>query len=911
MHQLALELQLQPGPVREQNAEAWFVPGATATSWIETAVTVGELTSVVRIRVVPDNQGESIGALISGVDLTGCRQCLPYVRVADILFVPQTSQISPDVASEELRQLLRSDVVDEYVWHPSAGLIGFESNQVLKLDQLLSAAPVRNNADWSFAEPGAFLNDRLHSVTLHEPVSLESILQDGRDDIGQNAGSFDDLPRSPDESAMAGAQDFARTLMTPMAKSLRWLTSLVPPTASSPTWVNAVDNWARRMLSASGFSQSRRLNELKRLLSMLDADPDRGLRHALPFGGDVGRGKATPTDQLGNRLVEYGMSGGSGPADYWDVPYEVQFALRRRYRELAQREFDLGRFRRAAYIYATLLDDYNSAAQVLFVGRFYREAAEIYEKRLNDIPRAAQSLRKGALWAEAIELYERLNKWTEVAEIHEHLQNHELAVAAWQKAVDVKARTGDHIGAAKIQETKLADISAAGRELHKGWSRSAKPQHCLTELFALNSRHEKHQSSHDLIQSALNKNHLHATSPCDVAEVLASQSREYPNAGIRDAAFRSSRNLVAENLRSADKHLRQRFLSVLESLVPDDRLLKRDCQRFDRQQNERPRQAKTAGLRHLDRFSLRQGVRWQTAVRTPARFFAAGTTDEKLFVASWMPARKPFVTYNEFDLRTGEDSKILMAPVPGKSYSAYLHVTDISENALTDLAASISGAFVRPIPRAELAVAGFGVSQAGSVYSLTLSGPGVLSRYDRNGLPLGDFGMPFGPVKEGTSGFVHSFSGGTVVCVLDRNIAFGDPTTGDGIRFDATVFALSQPACHMAAFEDASAPRFAVLFEEGGVVNWLKSSQQRPIAAGLTNPVGAFTSSGNLLLIDVRGKMEVYQTRGEQALVVASHSHSKPNAIAVLPCGPNEVQATRPFLTCHADGTIDLPIVKS
>ena len=85
--------------------------------------------------------------------------------------------------------------------------------------------------------------------------------------------------------------------------------------------------------------------------------------------------------------------------------------LRAKYMELAGREMRLGRYRRAAYIYAHLLGDLTNAAAALIAGKHWREAAVLYRDRLKRPEMAAKCLEQGGLWAEAIEFYEQLERF--------------------------------------------------------------------------------------------------------------------------------------------------------------------------------------------------------------------------------------------------------------------------------------------------------------------------------------------------------------------------------------------------------------------------------------------------------------------------------------------------------------------
>src|SRR6202000_772153 len=143
-----------------------------------------------------------------------------------------------------------------------------------------------------------------------------------------------------------------------------------------------------------------------RLLHLLDTDPEAGLRHAIPMNDFAHRGVAPPGGRLGTHSLDFDPRKlGGGPAGFWNVPQNLREVLRRRYREMADREMQLGRHRRAAYIYAELLGDLVSAANALKQGRLFREAALLYEDHLRNPLEAARCLAAGGLLAGAIERY--------------------------------------------------------------------------------------------------------------------------------------------------------------------------------------------------------------------------------------------------------------------------------------------------------------------------------------------------------------------------------------------------------------------------------------------------------------------------------------------------------------------------
>src|SRR5262249_7355988 len=123
----------------------------------------------------------------------------------------------------------------------------------------------------------------------------------------------------------------------------------------------------------AGLEEARE-RELARLMRMLEDRPDEGLRFALALaGGGSARRLAPAGARLSPRRADFNMSSlySSAPADPWNVSDQMRRRLEVKYRELATRELGLGRYRRAAYIFAELLGDLHSAANALQTGRFF------------------------------------------------------------------------------------------------------------------------------------------------------------------------------------------------------------------------------------------------------------------------------------------------------------------------------------------------------------------------------------------------------------------------------------------------------------------------------------------------------------------------------------------------------------
>ena len=176
---------------------------------------------------------------------------------------------------------------------------------------------------------------------------------------------------------------------------------------------------------------------------------------------------------------------GGGPADFWNLPGKLQEILRRRYRETADREMQLGRYRRAAYIYAQLLGDLVSAANAFKQGLLFREAALVYEEHLKNPLEAARCLAEGGFLAEAIEHYEKLDRWLDIADLQKRAGNLAAVENAIRRVVNERLSQGDILGAAKLVEEKLQASDEALEMLLGAWPSSHQAASCVSAAFQI------------------------------------------------------------------------------------------------------------------------------------------------------------------------------------------------------------------------------------------------------------------------------------------------------------------------------------------------------------------------------------------------------------------------------------------
>lgn len=588
MNEFTLKMVYSPGDGTAP--AAWLIPGEHARSWLDELTSWHVPLAPLRLFVIPhsavDLRPRGLFAIVPrDVKPQTSGLCQPYTCRGEHLYLPQEARLVPELTDHELATCFR-DQRQLLVFHPEAGLVGFEPEDAAGIQDLLGA-PVSRHCSWDSAQPGTGFAKRLQSIEP-DPESLPQIatlLDAGRDDIGFRSNQAGDLPRAPDEPADDWASRAMRGIGEKLARAMQGLSGGGTSAESAGTGSGSgrgLGAWSQRQLERIQESLAKlRHRSLLRLLHMLEQNPDEGLQYALPFGQSGHRGQSPPSAFLGRHDTQFDLTqlAGGRPADAWQLPSEYYHRLRQKYLELASREMRLGRYRRAAYIYGVLLGMLDLAASALMAGHHWREAAVLYRSRLGRPQDAAQCLEQGGLWSEAIQLHEELENWERAGDLYRKLDQSEAAVRCYRLAVDRLAAQQDWLAAARLLESKLDTPGEALERLDRAWPEAAQGRLCLRESFQLIARLNRHeemlQRIHGLRNSILNDERMTI-----VAEELAQVATDYPHLPVRPLAADAVRAIAASRLRGASMNHRELFVHSVRRLVPEDRLLTRDCQRY-------------------------------------------------------------------------------------------------------------------------------------------------------------------------------------------------------------------------------------------------------------------------------------------------------------------------------------------
>jgi tetratricopeptide (TPR) repeat protein len=909
-------------------ATAWMMASKDAGDWLEEIANWP--VEHAKVQIIPLRGAAAASQVVAALLIpptsvvAPSRRCLPFAEAAPRVYVPADAEPKPRTSAAELTALLPEGYV--YVWQATAGLTAAASVEILSPSQLL-AAPTFASHDWSRAVPGIAFSTRHFSLEPIVTLSFESILESGRGDIGAEAEQWDDLPAAPHEPkggflngaaqaglAGAGMAFFALGFLGKLLPKLPLPTGGAAGGASSqkrnssaprqPSKVGAY--LAQKLASVQKSLEEVRNKEVRRLLHLLANDPDQGLRFALPLGGGLHRGLAQPSGRLMERLVNFSLRGlgGGGGADYWDVSADYQRQLAERYRALANREMNLGRHRRAAYIFAELLNDLDAAAGALTAGGCFREAAVLYRERLKRPLDAARCLEQGGLWAEAIEQYAQLQMHEKIGELYATLGQPEQARAAYLTAIEEFRKNDNYVDLARIWETRLDDPDQALVELEMGWLNSPTPLTSLHSLFLTLKRLGRHDDARsraaELVEEAADRS-MQPT----VAAFLAELFESYPDRSTRDAAAEGATRIIGARLRSAPPGEVRVLCSTLARLAPEDLLLGRDARRYA-PAPPLPRMLiaatdkSPAKIKRLHSMSLGLNGAWRAAAASGDTFFAAGIVNGRIVVSRADSAGNVdrFVT-----------------PWPKTSVSSDARLILAADYFRRD----VLGLYVvngEPLPQKAV----FHPSEYHPQALLVGAIPG-------SGRPLGASRGGQGSVwtVEGREGFV-------AVCVNDQGRLISTLRIPDElckrvdeyqlplpmhirndrlyIGFGAALISLSAAAAHQ-CFE-ASSPirsisgsnpytlnRIVVGMELGAAVLWDGSGHHHlmTMASDMVEPVVCINRGGYAIAATAE-RIEAYDTKGGKLTLAASLEQRMATPVALLP-----VVASDRFIILGEDGT--------
>ncbi len=489
-----IQLKLRPHNTTARCAAA-FLEGSNPAAWLAEISRWGIALERLRCFALPHSLQtvEPAGLLVVFQQAADAQQADvkdPYQVLGGKLYIPVQAEVFPVVRNDEWPLLLTWDV---QVLHPHIGLVGFHHSDALELSVLPKFGPPRP-ADWGLAQNGLASRPPFRQIEVRQPKP-DDLIQSLRKDEGSKPLSDlspKDLSEKP--APMDGLRRYL--LERALAASGRYRDNFGDSNRpyDGKDWLAGIEQWVQRQLDSI---RSKRRSEIERLLDLFDRDTNEALRYALPLDDPYEkRGTAPPTTALGPRSTDFslGKIGGGSASDAWTLEDEHLRDLRQKYHAAARKAIAEGDFRRAAYIYAHLLHDYNTAANVLRQGEYWREAATLYKDHLDNLPAAAECLEMGKLYWEAIEIYEKLGRHEKVGDLCRLVGAEEKAVAAWEKHIEAALRNDDYIDATRVLLEKIDDPERAKILLLEAWSKPSKQaEPCLRRYFQTAADTEREQ----------------------------------------------------------------------------------------------------------------------------------------------------------------------------------------------------------------------------------------------------------------------------------------------------------------------------------------------------------------------------------------------------------------------------------
>ena len=618
-----LRLRPRPSGTPAASADAWWLDGADASVWLAAA---GEASLA---PATDPATGQIVGTLVLEADPRD--RAVPYQRVfrdeACELLVPCDAVVDPPVRIEEWPSLLADHAV--WVWHPTAGLMGYDAADLLTAEDLLRS-PDFTGGGWSGARQAQPLAPRLRQV-IAPPVPVDA---DGEQPLatldGDGIGSID--PSSLDQGVRAVLGEAASKVLGPIARGLNRAAAAFRkkreqaagsgPTGSksagnaSPGGPGFAERFTAAVASRLGDLISARTRSVDQLLAKLDDDPDEGLKFALPFGGSK---SPAPPGMSGVDLVRrdvnfnLGDLTGGGTGDSWQLPDDRQRQLLAKYRELAARETRLGRHRRAAYIFAQLLGDERSAASALERGGHWSEAAAMYERTRNP-EKAAVCYERAGNFSRAADLYTAQRKYESLATLYERLGEADSAARAWNWAVEQLVQQGRVLHAADLLETKLqaGDQALTLLKTTLDQGATADAAGVVTHAINLHGRLGEHDGLADWLVE-LREKALTTTRVQQLSGAVSESIARYPQPAVREVMRETVVRLVADGLAVSGEGdtTRKSLLRALLPTAPSDTLLRRDVTRYGndggaRRPKRKPRPKR--GLREVSRIRATESL---------------------------------------------------------------------------------------------------------------------------------------------------------------------------------------------------------------------------------------------------------------------------------------------------------------
>jgi tetratricopeptide (TPR) repeat protein len=579
---IARELRLERTSQPQRTARAWLIDGADPARWLAEIARWRIADERLALHVLPrSRQDRAAGGLfvIASGEATPAVQpaALAFGTIADRCWLPVDAVLRPAVTAAEVGAFCKEAPL---IFHPALGPVLADRDAALRVADLL-AVPTAMMKAWRGAPIISLAHPRIESIAFRVTLLLADVFGEESREIGIEPP--DDLPRAPGEPSNHPLARGLRGVAHGMLGAAQWTLDHLPLGNTAGGMLDGMGRWVEEHLGAIARQLAlSRHSALLRLLEELKTNPEAGLRHALPLNdAALHRGIAPPTNRLGTRESDFDLRrlGGGRRRDAWEVPADVRAQLRQRYLELAERERQLGRFRRAACIYAELLGDLHAAAASLAEGGYWQEAALVHRDHLHNALEAARCFAAGRMFAEAVRIYEEQDAYEQLGVLHRALGDEEKAQRAFRKWVERLITLGDLIDAASVLETKLNAREEALDLLDSAWPLHPQAFRCVERSLAMRGPRGEHAAAARSL-ARIEAGPMNDGFVLLLLDVFARLQMTYPDRQIRAQAEDLGRRLITTRITGRDPKRRAHFVQKLAELAPDDRLLAQDGHRF-------------------------------------------------------------------------------------------------------------------------------------------------------------------------------------------------------------------------------------------------------------------------------------------------------------------------------------------
>lgn len=602
-----MDLTLKYTPNTQHKCCAALIKGSNPAIWLQQISQWGIATSDADYFIVPQSIESTIASALFVVfknveQAKNLEITYPYGKVGDRLFLPVNSLLYPEVNEADLKRAL---LWSYQLYHPTIGLVGFEESDKINPADWLNYNRIIDKK-WSFAHKGLPSLPALTLIEVRPPTAAE-VFEAVAKEI--NSKPLSELADKYKQTAIAKLFNLfieivlklimllVGLIFALLAKIFSFIensgsnystsnrTRPLPSTStssssynpSSKRGVSFIEKLFKRIEEKIADLEERRKNELNKLLKMFDENSDEALKYALPLdspylnrggGTDEGSWKLFRQNPFFNLR---GLGGGTATSA-WGVDGVQYQSLRDKYLAAAQREIDRKEFKKAAYIYAHLLADFKSAANVLEQGKYYREAAALYKEHLKNKEAAALCLERGELIIDAIELYKELERDEKVGDLYKKIEQHEKAGTYYEKHIEKKLISTDYIDAARVAENKLENPERAKVILLEGWQGTVNYENCLKNYFDIEA---KENNTNEAVKRVY-ANHTSGMRKKSFLSVLESVNNKYSDKELLSTSQTIAFEIVSQEALSNNP----RAVAQLGSFFQDDNLLPSDSNRF-------------------------------------------------------------------------------------------------------------------------------------------------------------------------------------------------------------------------------------------------------------------------------------------------------------------------------------------